>query len=472
MAANYLHGVETQRVDRSPRAVNIVKSAVIGLICTAPMGPVNTPTLLLNDKDGAAFCPDLAGFSCADALDAIYDQGAATVVVVNVLDPAIHNTTIAAENSLVNASGQFKTVFPAVSGLVVTASGGTPTYVAGTDYTVDVLTGRCQRTAASAIPANASLKLAYTYADPSKITAAEINGTIDAQGRRLGLKALADCYQLFGFVPKILIAPGYSTLATVATELIAEADKLGAKTLIDAPLGLTVPQAISSRGPVENSNFNTSNDAAMLCYPHVKVYDSVTDTVVLQPLSARAAGVMAAKDVEKGYWWSPSNTEINGIVGLERNLTAKIDDPQSEVNALNEVGIVTVFNSFGTGYRLWGNRNANFPSESGLSTFISVTRTQDIIDESIRYFTLQYIDRLQNQALVDAVVNSINQLMNKLIGDGALLGGKCWYDVARNPETEFANGHLTFNYKLMPPPPFERGTFESELTSEYAASVK
>ena len=55
MAANYLHGIETLEVERGPRAIRVVKSAVIALVGTAPMGPVNTLTLSLNDRDAAQF---------------------------------------------------------------------------------------------------------------------------------------------------------------------------------------------------------------------------------------------------------------------------------------------------------------------------------------------------------------------------------------------------------------------------------
>ncbi|MDU7589563.1 MAG: phage tail sheath family protein, partial [Acidovorax sp.] len=48
MAANYLHGVETVEVERGPRPVRTVKSAVIGLIGTAPIGAVNVSTLTLS----------------------------------------------------------------------------------------------------------------------------------------------------------------------------------------------------------------------------------------------------------------------------------------------------------------------------------------------------------------------------------------------------------------------------------------
>ncbi len=57
MAANYLHGVETIEIETGPRPVKAVKSAVIGLIGTAPCGPVNQPTLCLSESDAAQFGP-------------------------------------------------------------------------------------------------------------------------------------------------------------------------------------------------------------------------------------------------------------------------------------------------------------------------------------------------------------------------------------------------------------------------------
>jgi len=51
MTANYVHGIETIEVERGPRAVRVVKSAVIGLVGAAPTGPVNELTLCLSGRD-------------------------------------------------------------------------------------------------------------------------------------------------------------------------------------------------------------------------------------------------------------------------------------------------------------------------------------------------------------------------------------------------------------------------------------
>ncbi|KMN33075.1 tail protein [Chromobacterium sp. LK1] len=473
MAANYLHGVETIEVERGPRPVRTVKSAVIGLIGTAPIGAVNTVTLTLSEKDAAVFGPQLPGFTIPQALDAIYDHGAGTVIVINVLDPAIHKTAVASEAlGFDPATDRVKLAHGAVAGLVLKSGDSATTYVAGTDYSANLVTGELARIKGGAISAGASVKASYDYADPTKVTAGDIIGAVNAAGARTGLKALKDTYNQFGFFAKILIAPAFCTQNSVAVELIAMADQLDAVTYLDAPIGTTYAQALAGRGPAGSINFNTSSDRVRLCYPHVKVYDPVLNAERLEPLSARAAGLRAKVDLDKGFWWSSSNQEIAGVTGVERQLSAMIDDPQSEVNLLNEQGITTVFSSFGSGFRLWGNRTAAWPTVSHMRNFENVRRTGDVINESIRYFSQQFIDMPLNQATIDALVESVNGYGRKLIGDGALLGFKAWFDVARNPETELAAGHLLISYKYTVPPPLERLTFETEITSEYLLTLK
>jgi phage tail sheath protein FI len=183
-------------------------------------------------------------------------------------------------------------------------------------------------------------------------------------------------------------------------------------------------------------------------------------------MSQRLAGVIAARDVEKGYWWSPSNAQIKGITGAEIQLSAMINDATCEVNALNEQGIVTLFNSYGTGLRTWGNRSSAYPSSTAATVFINVRRTADILTESVEYSMLQFIDHPINNALIDAITESVNAFIRTLIGRGALIDGKCSYDEAKNPSNEIAAGHLTFDIEFMPPTPAERITFESYINVE------
>ncbi|WP_443666814.1 phage tail sheath subtilisin-like domain-containing protein [Desulfovibrio sp.] len=472
MAANFLHGVETIEVKNGGVPITVVKSAVVGLVGIAPAGPVNEPVQILSSSDAAQFGSALSGFTIPQALDAIFDHGAGTVIVVNVLDPAVHCEQATDEVlEFVAVNGRANLAHVAVRELVLKDENGETTYAEGEDYTLSATSGLVTRLASGGIPAGGKVKATYKYADPSKVKAGDIIGGIDEDGDRTGFALLESCYQLFGYDPKILIAPGYCTQLSVASEMVAQAEKLQAMALIDAPVGATFDEAVTGRGPAGTINFSFASQRTVLCFPHLKVYSAELDADVLEPFSQRLAGVMCVTDNNEGYWKSPSNEAIQGITGAELSLTAKIDDAQSQVNLLNEKGILTVFNSYGSGWKVWGNRSSAWPTETDWETFICVRRTKDIIDESIRYSSAQFMDRPIDKALIDTILESVNQFFRKLQGDGAIMGGLAWFDQARNPDTKIKAGHLLIQYKFTPKPPLERLTYESELTGEYLVSL-
>ena len=97
-----------------------------------------------------------------------------------------------------------------------------------------------------AIEAGGSVKVSYEYADPSKVTAADIIGGVNSAGNRTGMKLrLTTASTCTAISPKFLIAPVFCTQKSVAVELIAMAEKLGAVTYIDAPVGTTFAQALA-----------------------------------------------------------------------------------------------------------------------------------------------------------------------------------------------------------------------------------
>lgn len=408
MPASFLHGVETIEITKGARTITTVKTAVVGIVGTAPIDEVedeyktiNTPTLILNEVDAVKYFGNhKAGFTIPQALKAIFDQGAGIAIVINVYDPDKHNGSV------------------------------------------------------------------------SNVKISDINGKVSSlTGKRTGMKAFEDCYSLFGYYPKTIIAPVFCEDKAVVSEINTICNKIRAMGIVDAPVGATVQDVIKGRGPEGTINFNTSSQRIILCYPHLKVYDSESDSIKLEPYSQRLAGVIAAKDVEKGYHWSPSNTEIQGIVGLERQLTSMINDPTSEVNTINEAGVVTVFNSYGSGFRTWGNRSAAYPSSTHPTNFICVRRTADIIHESVEYSMLQFIDYPIDNGLIDSICETVNQFIRTLIGRGALIDGKCTFNQDKNPATEIANGHLVFDIEFMPPTPAERITFESFIDIELLKSL-
>jgi hypothetical protein len=171
------------------------------------------------------------------------------------------------------------------------------------------------------------------------------------------------------------------------------------------------------------------------------------------------AGVVSATDLAQGYWWSPSNHQIVGPLGPDVSVYASFLDSASDSNTLNAQGIVTAFQAFGTGIRVWGNRSAGFPSYSTPDVFIPVRRTMDVIEQSVQLTMLQFLDQPISNGLISAILASVNAFLRTLIQRGALVDGSASYNPAENPASQVAAGQLVFDIDCMPPPPAERLTF-------------
>lgn len=469
MAVNYLHGVETIEVPQGPRAVQVVKSSVIALVGIAPMGPVNVPTLVLSPADAAQFGQMLPGFTIPQALDAIFQQGAATVVVVNVFNSTTNTATVTLESKTIT-DGKLKLDFAPIGDVDIFLTDGTTewTGVKDTDYSLDAFGNF---TALSAVAAEALvLKFTYKKLDIGTVTTSQIIGT-NTSGVRTGTVAWELIFTTFGFYPKILIAPVFVEQLAVATALHSLESKYRAISLIDSPVGTSHAAAIAGRGPASTINFKTSSERAYLLHPHLKAYEADSDSNVNVPYSSFMAGVISRVDREEGYWVSPSNHEIFGIVGTEIPVTASVNDANTEANLLNEKGITTTFTGFGTGTRTWGNRSAAWPTNTEPKNFIPIRRTADIVHESLEQAMLPYIDKPLNQATIDAIRETGNAFFRTLIGRGACLpGSRCVYSAENTPE-ELALGHVTFDLVFMVPTPAERITFKSYLDINLLAQI-
>jgi len=462
MAANYLHGVETIEIDQGARPVQVVKSSVIALVGLAPIGTANEPILVLSPNDAVQFGQQLPGFTIPQALDAIFKQGPATVIVVNTFNSTTNTEQVTLESQTIT-NGKLKLSAAPIGAVTIFDEDGTTPFagVSGTDYTIDAFGNF---TALSAVAAeDLILKFSFKILDTGTVTSAQIIGTNTA-GVRTGSKCLELVFNTFGFTPKILIAPVYIELVAVATEFIALAEKYRAIALIDAPLGTTVSQGIAGRGPASTINFKTDSYRGHLLQPHLKVYDADSDSNINVPYSQFMAGIYSYNDLNFGYWNSPSNHAIQGIVGTEYIVTASVNDASTEANLLNEKGITTTFTGYGTGTRTWGNRSAAFPTNTDPKNFIPIRRIADIVHESLEQAMLPFIDRPINQATIDAIRDTANGFFRTLIGRGAVLSGsKCVYNPADNPAEELAAGHVTFDLVFMGPTPAERITFKSYL---------
>lgn len=399
----FLHGVEVIDIDAGPRPVRTVRSSVIGLIGTAPQAdatafPLNTPVLIAGSRrEAAKLNTDTTGLLPAGtlpaAMDSIFDQAGAVVVVVRVEEGATDAETLANVLGGVNA----------------------------------------------------------------------------ATGAYEGVHAFLAAESVLGFQPRILLAPGFTHtrpedpvnvgqfLANpVVSELVGIAERMRAVIIADGP---------------------NTNDADAIAYGKdfgskrvylvdPKVYKSVNGATVTEWASPCVAGLLAKSDNERGFWWSPSNQNVNGIIGTARPIDFVLGDPNSRANLLNEMNVATIIRQ--DGYRLWGNRTL---SSDQKWAFLCVVRTADIINDSLLRAHLWAVDRGITKQYVEDVVESVNAYLRHLTTIGAILGGECWADPDLNTPDQIAQGKVYFDFDFTPVYPAEHIIMRSHLVNDYITEV-
>ncbi|WP_392336537.1 phage tail sheath C-terminal domain-containing protein [Loktanella salsilacus] len=298
--------------------------------------------------------------------------------------------------------------------------------------------------------------------DEAETLANVIGGVNATDGTLEGVHALAGAESVVGFAPRILIAPGFThqrptDLANpVVAELVGLADRMRAVIIQDGP-NTTDAAAIVAAG-------DSGSDRVYLVDPWHLVF--ADGDIVAVPPSSRVAGMIAKSDNDVGFWASPSNREIAGIIGLSRPIDFVLGDRASRANLLNEAKVATTIRQ--NGFRLWGNRTL---SDDAKFAFLSVRRTADVLNASLQRAHLWAIDRGITRTYVDDVTDSVNGFLRDLKAQGAILGGTCWADPDLNTPTAVADGKVYFNFDFSPVYPAEHITFRSMLVNDYVEEV-
>lgn len=300
-------------------------------------------------------------------------------------------------------------------------------------------------------------------------TLVNVLGGVDANtGTYEGVHAFLAAENIVGFVPKILIAPGYTHTRTAAVgqtpatsnpvvaELNGIAERLKAVIIADGP-NINDADAIAY-----SKDFGSKR--VFLVDP--KVLKTVDGATTSEWSSACVAGLIAKSDNERGWWWSPSNQEINGIIGTSRAIDFAMGDASSRANLLNENNVATIIRQ--NGYRLWGNRTL---SSDKKWAFLCVVRTADMIDESLKAAHLWAVDRGITKTYVSDVIEGVNAYLRYLTNIGAILGGSCWADPDLNSADQIAQGKVYFDFDFTPVYPAEHVIFRSHLVNDYIKEI-
>ena len=158
------------------------------------------------------------------------------------------------------------------------------------------------------------------------------------------------------------------------------------------------------------------------------------------------------------------NVRSTGVNSELAGALVTLRDRSCEANRLNAVGITTMVNMYGNGIVEWGNYTTAFPGTTTPDAFECVRRSRMIMKRSLDLACAQFIDvKHVRQADIDLVRNTVNQYYNRLVAEGKIVYGQCFFRPENNPASELVLGHVTFTCEFTPAIPMQCLTFEHQI---------
>jgi phage tail sheath protein FI len=355
-------------IETGPRVIKAVPTGIVGIVDAFPWGPVNESTTVGDLTAGVKTfgVPD-ANHRGPFALLGALKQGSRAFRIVRVVGEGAAKSSITCEDSTAVDVVTFEAPYEgelgdafAVEITDSTVASGTVNVVfyfgntveqhkavqmadtTASNYLVDYVNKNSQlgvTAAAEGTPTTNPKPISKTNfsggADGAALMPAGYIGTVDGQtGARTGLKLMETVDE----VSIVIAGSGLeddSDVQTLNAGLIEHAETMG-----DRIVGLN-PAKNQSVNAVKAARLNYNSARARLYYPWVTIFDAwAGENVTLAP-AAFAAGRLSVIPAHK----SLSNKEVQGIVGLERDLT------RAEVADLFANQITAVTKVRGRGYR-------------------------------------------------------------------------------------------------------------------------
>lgn len=416
------------------------------------------------------------------------------IVIVNVLDPNIHNEVVT--NKRLNLRGfsavladedtsEAEPVRVPTEGVLIDTVTVSNTegrvYEAGVHYTLAFnRDGHVVITALESviggISENEQLEFGYTKLAPEKVDILDYIGGYDVQtGKNFGMEIVNDIFPRFRLVPGSILAPGVSGNPVLAAVMETRASNINGHfrcaALLDVPTMIENAHSelvhhLYTDIPTWKNQNNFVFDAQFNGYPKLRLNDLIFN------YSTQLAGLIGLTDNDNSQtpYVSPSNKNlmINGICyedGEEMILNVE------QANYLNGNGIMTAIN-FTNGWVAWGNRTGAYPGNTDpKDSFIPIRRMFIWIGNAIVLTYWRKIDFPLTMRTIETIVDSINIWLNGLAAREFILGGRVEFLQDDNPHTDIIDGIAKFRLRIAPPPPLEEAEFILQYDPEYLSNL-
>ena len=468
--AEYLHGAYGEINAVGNRVSDESLSAIV-CIGTAPVhtveggaSNVNVPILINNIAEARkylGYSDDWASYTLCEAMHVFFEnKGVGPLVFINVLDPATHRASDPGSVSKTPENGRV-TIASAESIILdtVVVKAGNTAKVKGTDYTIaynpDKKTIVITEVTSGSL-GTAALTITYSTINAAAVTDAAVIGSSDGLGLNTGVFAVKDVYQVTGYIPAYLLAPGFSSHPAVHSALYQNSVKINGHW--DAYMFVDMP--------IVNEGTAITLDTAAT-YKNANGYNKENETVYF-PLASGVDGqkyhlsVLAAANFQElliAQDGIPYRTASNTACSLIENLylgeayAGRIFDDSIINEKLNKNGIASAA-YVGGRWAIWGAHSADYNQDN--ATQINVAETNRMM---LYYISNDFQDRRTldvDQPLtpndIKSIVSEEQTRLDALLAVGALTYGEVMLNSSAQARADILNGDWQFSFNVTTTP--------------------
>jgi uncharacterized protein len=283
------------------------------------------------------------------------------------------------------------------------------------------------------------------------ILEATISNIVGSAASFTGVHALKEGVADIG----IIVAPGMTANRVAAAANPAVVAMLIVAAAMKAIVVADADSASLAAATTWRNDF-TNGDRLYAVAQGIKMLPVGASIPVVKASAAYVAGVIAKVDQYgkkfsrgTGPFYSPSNEPILGIVGPSRVVPYVAGEVVHEANSLNAIQLSCIRNT----NILWGNR---LLASDAKWQFINVRRTWDFIMKTIATNFDIMNDESLGVLFTVAQVQALDQLLDDLKANGAILpGSQAYWERDLNSNQLMRAGGLKISFKAEPAPPVE-----------------
>ena len=477
MSDMYKHGAYGQIQAVGSRVPNASRSAIV-YIGTAPVHTlalasgesynVNKPVLVNNIAEARqlfGYSEDWASYTLCEAMHVhLESKGVGPLVFINVLDPtkAGHKGTAGTASK---TPGNGRILIPSAESIildsvVVQTQDETPvTKVKGVDYSIAYSIEK-QTITIQELPTGslgtAALTITWDTINPSGVSSADVIGSDDGLGTRTGVYAIQNVYQVTGYVPSYLAAPGFSCVPVIHEALYKNSVKINGHW--DAYMFIDLP--------IANSGTPLTLDTAVT-YKNANDYTKPNETVYF-PMAAGTDGkkyhlsVLAAANFQELLiaqdgipYKTASNTECPIIENLYigESATGRVYDDTLINEKLNKNGIASAAYVSGR-WAIWGASSADYNQTDGDNINVAETNRMMLfyISNDFQHRRARDVDKPMTANDLKTIVSEEQARLDGLRKIGALLYGVVYLNATAAEKSDIMNGDYSFTFDVTTTP--------------------